>query len=64
MMLVGHMFSAITGGIAGLICSAGAGHPILVCCVCYGLGGIVGMAAFSIWASMRHADGSLPDPER
>lgn len=64
MMLVGHMFSAVTGSLAGVICAVSAGHAVLTCCLCYSLGGVIGVAAFSALICLRGPDAGLARPDR
>jgi hypothetical protein len=61
MIVVGHMFSAIAGGLVGVASSATVGHPFLTCVACYSLGGLLGVIAFSVWTHARSDGDPVPD---
>lgn len=61
MIVVGHIFSAIAGGLVGVVSSATVGHPLTTCVACYSLGGLLGVVAFSVWTHARRDDDPFPD---
>lgn len=53
MMIVGHMFCGITGGLAGLGFSLASGHAALTSLASYPLGGGLGTLACVLWCEYR-----------
>lgn len=53
-MAIGVMLSGIFSGLGGIVWMLAAGHSVLLALVCYPVLGLLGAAAFILFATLRH----------